>query len=479
MEITGLTHDSRQAQPGDLFVALPGANVPGWQFVPTALARGAVAVAGPVEAAKVVPQGVPFVRLDVPRRATAELAASFHGHPSRALKLVGVTGTNGKTTVTSLVAAMIHEAGLQGGFVGTVGYRVGSRQMTAAAHTTPESPTLQSLLAEMVTDGVEMATMEVSSIGLAEWRVHAVEFSVAAFLNLSPDHLDYHGTMEAYGEAKVRLFEQGLAPSGTAIVDVSGPFGQKLWARLNDQARWARLWRIGHEIHFDELTLNARGMTGQLRTPAGPVRVQSPLLGRFNTDNVAAAVACGLAVGLPIDAIERGLSSEPPRGRLERVPNTESLAVVVDYAHTPDALRRVLEAVRPATRGAIWCVIGCGGDRDAAKRSAMGKAAAAADAVIVTNDNPRTEPPEIIAATVAEGARAAGRALISRAGIGGTFIELDRRQAIRAAIVAAQPGDTVLIAGKGHETYQEVDGFRRSFDDVAEARAALALRKAR
>ena len=477
VSVFGVTHDSRAVRRGDLFVALPGARVDGRRFTSQAIASGAAAVAGPV----VSHDGdcaVPYVSLPRPRPDMARLAAKFHGDPSRSMALVGVTGTNGKTTVTTLLAGMMRAAGLRVGLVGTAGHRIGD-ETVPTAHTTPESTVLQALLADMLEAGVGVAAMEVSSIGLAESRVDAVEFAVAAFLNLSSDHLDYHRTVSAYAEAKAGLFEAERLRSGVAIIDPSSTFGAELVERVRGRADAPTIWVVGQAVRWRQLVVTALGVAGTVETPMGDVAVRSPLVGRFNAANIAVAAACGLAAGLPIAAVEEGLANSRVRGRMQRVADSRSeLDVFVDYAHTADALERVIDTLRELTRGRIWCVFGCGGDRDAGKRGPMGIAAARADAVVVTSDNPRFEDPAVIAREAAAGALRA-RPQADMPATGHTCIVLDRAAAIATTIDAAAVGDTVLIAGKGHETYQEVAGIRRDFDDVNHVRDALTARARR
>lgn len=474
-DIRALTHDSRRVGPGTLYVALRGRTVDGLRFVPNAITAGAAAVA--VEGDAQLAVDVPVLRLAAPRRDLATLAAALHGHPSTRLKLVGVTGTNGKTTVSTLFAAIADAAGWPAGLVGTIEHRVG-RERRPAAFTTPEAPDLQALLAEIVAAGAPAAAMEVSSVGLAEHRVDALRFAAAAFLNLTPDHLDYHGDMAAYGAAKRRLFTDLLAEDAVVVVDVDDPFGPTLLADAPGAWRLSIAPDAATEVRWRDLVIDARGVRGTLVTPVAEVGLESPLLGAFNAANVACAAALALAVGAPAEAVAAGLRGAVVRGRLQPVPHAGGPTVLVDYAHSPDALARVLATLRPLTAGALWCVFGCGGDRDRAKRGPMGAAAAAADVVVVTNDNPRGEDPAAIAEAAVAGAVAAGRPRADTPRPGATVVELDRRRAIELAVRAAGPDDTVLIAGKGHETYQEQGGARRPFDDVAIAAAALATGEA-
>ncbi|MFN3201769.1 MAG: UDP-N-acetylmuramoyl-L-alanyl-D-glutamate--2,6-diaminopimelate ligase [Bradymonadia bacterium] len=476
--ITGVTHDSRRVRPGDLFVALPGEKAHGITFAAQALQQGAAAVAvGPEITLPSLT--VPVITLSAPRRQMGLLAAAVLGHPSRQMHMVGITGTNGKTTVTRIMGAMCEVAGITAGLVGTVGHTLitpnGPTALTANDHTTPESPDLQQMLAEMVDGGAALCAMEVSSVGLTEHRLEAVDFNVAAFLNLTPDHLDYHGTMAAYGDAKAQLFRDHMRVGGVAIINMADPFGSHLASQVERQHV---TWRYGEgrraDVRYEALDLHADGISGNLETPAGPLLVESPLMGQFNAHNLAIAAASGLAIGLPVEAIEQGMSQAVVPGRMERVPHDLGFTVLVDYAHSPDALSRVIESVRSITEGYLWCIFGCGGDRDPGKRPLMGRAAADADGVVVTSDNPRSEDPRIIAEAAAMGAEDAGRSRAPRPQPGKTWVQLDRRQAIAGVLAVAQPGDTVIIAGKGHEAYQEISGVRHPFDDVQVAAEILA-----
>ncbi len=485
VEVADLTHDSRDVRPGALFVALPGRQADGRRFVAQAVAAGAVAVALPAGSDRGAVEGLgdrPVVWLDDPRPAMARLAARLWGDPAEALRLVGVTGTNGKSTIATLMAAMMRAAGRPEGVIGTLGNRVAGTTH-ATRFTTPEAPALHRLLARMVEAGVETAVMEVTSVGLAERRVDGVRFAAAGFSNLSVDHLDYHGDMQAYGEAKKPLFFTHLRADGVAVIDVDDPFGAALADALAAARPELILWRLSlagsTDVAFVDLIIDGDGLRGTLQTPRGALALASPLVGRFNASNVALAAALALAIGLPTDAIAAGLAKAQVPGRLQRIGNTRGLAVFVDYAHTPAALRQVVETLRPLTRGALWCVFGSAGDRDRTKRAPMGAAGATADGVVVTSDNPRSEDPAAIAAEVARGALDAGRPESDGPRAGHVWVEPDRAKAIGATIAAARPGDTVLIAGKGHESYQEVGGVRRPFDDAAVARAALEAEGAR
>lgn len=467
--------DSRAVGAADLFVAVPGQRVDGRRFIPQALSQGAAAIAGLEVCAADVPEHVGFVALDTPRAALGPLAAAALGHPARSLTLVGVTGTNGKTTTTTLLSGMTAAAGWTPGLIGTVSHRVGDLE-TPAKHTTPEAPDLQALFADMRTAGVRLAAMEVSSIGVAEHRIDGLTFQVGGFLNLTPDHLDYHGTLEAYGAAKCAFFERFLAPGGVACVLVDDPFSTTVRGAV---PAGVSVWRVtaqpgalssAAEVAWTRLEQTPAGLRGRLRTPAGEIAIDTPLTGGFNAANVALAAACGVAAGLPLEAVAAGLRTARVRGRLERVRGPVGApTVLVDYAHTPDAIARAIEAVRAATRGDLWAIFGCGGDRDRTKRPMMGAAAAAADGIVVTTDNPRSEDPAEIAAAALAGAVGAGRPQSEAPRVGTACVVLDRRAAIEAVLSVAGPDDTVLIAGKGHETYQEIAGVRHDFDDVAVA----------
>jgi UDP-N-acetylmuramoyl-L-alanyl-D-glutamate--2,6-diaminopimelate ligase len=473
--ITQVTHDSRVIEPGGLYVALPGRYYDGARYAPDAVARGAHAILVKDDIALDV-NGVTVVRVPSPRGIMAELAARVHDRPSEKLALIGVTGTNGKTTTTSLIADMVACAGYGEGLIGTNGWRVAGQARTAKL-TTPESPDLQALLAEMVAADVRVTAMEVSSVGIAEERCAALRFAAAGFLNLSVDHLDYHGTMEAYGAAKARLFTELLGADAIAVINVEDPFG----AGLADATQGPTVWRLNiadpaADVYIRDLVVDAHGIAGTLVTPRGEVPFECPLVGRYNAVNAALAGALALAVDMPRGAISGALQRAAIAGRMQALANPHGITVVVDYAHSDDALVRVLAALRPLTEGRVWCLFGCGGDRDATKRAPMGEAAAAADLVIITNDNPRSEDPAVIAAAALEGAVSAGKPQAEAPKAGHTWVELDRAVAIRTAIAQAEPGDTVLIAGKGHETYQEIAGVRHPFDDGAVARLALEAR---
>lgn len=468
--VTGVHHDSRKVEPGDLFVARPGGRVDGAAFVAEAARRGAVAVLAAPGALRDSP--LPVIEYaDVPL-GLALASSAVYGHPTFGLDVVGVTGTNGKTTTSRLVRAALAAHGHSVGLIGTLGHELGDDHWPAS-HTSPEADELMRLARAMQAKGASHLVMEVSSIALAARRMDGVRFRVAAFTNLTQDHLDYHGTMEAYAEAKARLFTE-LGPSAV-VLHTGDAFGRALRPRI---AQGVELVDYDARVESDaavrptRVSLGPAGIELAVRTPKGALELRSPLVGAHNVENLLCAVAIALVLEVPLEAIARGLSSDVSvPGRLERCddPSLDDVTVLVDYAHTPDALARVLETVRPFTAGSVVCVFGCGGDRDPAKRPLMGEAAGRlADHCVLTNDNPRSEEPMAIARAVLPGLEAAGARYL---------VELDRRAAIDGAIRRAAPGDLVLIAGKGHETYQIVGDHTSDFDDRVEAREALARRR--
>jgi UDP-N-acetylmuramoyl-L-alanyl-D-glutamate--2,6-diaminopimelate ligase len=466
-EVTGVAHDSRRVVPGDLYVALPGQRFDGWDFARAAVAAGAAAVAGapPREPSAAAGLGVPWALLaaEEPRAGLAALAARAYGHPDRELVLAGVTGTNGKTTVALLIAAMLDAAGLPAGFLGTLGYRFGERRF-AGGHTTPESSDLYRTLRAMRAAGARAAAMEVSSHALAMQRVAGAAFDVAVFTNLTRDHLDYHQDMAAYFAAKRQLFDQ-LKPGARPAVNVDDPHGRRLAGELPA----ALTFGAGGDVQADEVRLSIAGIAARVDTPRGALAVESPLLGRYNLDNLLAAVAAGEALELPHQAMARGIAGRRPiPGRMERVDRGQPFPVFVDYAHTDAALAAALASVREVAGGKVAVVFGCGGERDAGKRQLMGRTAGElADLPIVTSDNPRSEDPLAIIAAVEEGVKASGNPRYR--------LVPDRREAIRAALAAAAagPGWAVLVAGKGHEREQIVGDRKLPFSDVEEIGRAL------
>jgi UDP-N-acetylmuramoyl-L-alanyl-D-glutamate--2,6-diaminopimelate ligase len=488
VRVRGVHHDSRRIEPGDLFVARQGVSTDGLLHVPVAIERGAAAILLDEGRPREGLAGVPCLRVPHARPAMADVADAVYGHPAYALEVVGVTGTNGKTTTTHLVRAAVDAAsgGDHTGIVGTLGARFRQLQ-SGGEHTTPESDELARVMAVMKRLGAEYVAMEVSSIALCLDRVRAVRFRVAAFTNFTQDHLDFHGTMEAYGEAKERLFFE-RAP-GSAVVCVDEPFGRRIADRL--RVPLVRVWSkpqqpaVPADLWIQSAKLSPKGIEAIVNTPRGPVSLRSPLVGAHNLENLLVTLGIVHALDLDLEPACRALASEiGAPGRLERC-STEDDDVVglVDYAHTPDALERVLDAIGSVRTGRIVTVFGCGGDRDPKKRGPMGQAVAnKSDLAIVTNDNPRTESPDLIAQAVAQGLRASGARAVDARDFGesNTFtVVLDRSRAIELAVQVARPGDTILVAGKGHEPYQIVGTEKRPFDDRDELRRALAERRSR
>ncbi|HYO65156.1 MAG TPA: UDP-N-acetylmuramoyl-L-alanyl-D-glutamate--2,6-diaminopimelate ligase [Archangium sp.] len=483
VDVTGVSQDSRKVKPGDLFVAVPGTKEDGAQFVGEAVSRGAVAVVSE----KSLSSQVPFFKVSNARKALALIAANFHGRPADKLTMLGVTGTNGKTTTTYLLEAMATAAYASTGVIGTLGYKVGG-QFHPTAHTTPDPLELHRILKEMVDAGVETVVMEVSSHALLQERVHGITFKAAAFTNLTRDHLDYHKDLEEYFQAKRKLFVENLSQTGVAVVNGDDTYGTRIYNELRGQKRMAwKFSRLGNgEISATDASFSLQGIKGVLKTPAGDIPVKSRLLGPHNLENILAAAGLALGAGFARRkdvqlGIER-MGGVP--GRMERVENhgpAQAPTVLVDYAHTDDALKRALEAARAMAKGRVIVVFGCGGDRDQGKRPLMGTAAAeAADLAVVTSDNPRTEDPEAIISQVTPGLEKSGMRRISagkaKSGEKGYLVDADRKAAIEAAISLAKEDDVVLIAGKGHETYQIIGTEKRAFDDREVAARALAIR---
>jgi murE/murF fusion protein len=474
IDVRAVQDDSRRVGPGDVFVAVRGLRVDGHAFVGQAIAQGAVAVVveQPVSDAGLAGR-VTQVVVPHAARALGVLAAARAGNPGERLGMVGITGTNGKTTCAYLTEAVLRAAGASPGVIGTVTYRYGDVTVPAP-YTTPTSLVLQGVLGDMQAAACTHAVLEVSSAALAMDRLAGVHFRVAAFTNFTQDHLDIHGSMEAYRAAKERLFRDHLAPGGTAVINIDDPAAPAMIAAAAGH-RVLRVSATGQagaeaqaEIHVLAAESSIHGIRATLATPRGNLTVESrALLGQYNVANVAVVVGIAEALGLPHAAVARGIAEMPGvPGRVERVPNQAGLDMLVDYAHTPDALDNVLAALRPLTRRRLICVFGCGGDRDPDKRPKMGAAAAAgADLVIVTSDNPRTEDPRSIIDQILPGVPAP------------FFVHLDRRVAIAAAVFEAVPGDVVLIAGKGHEDYQIFGTEKVHFDDREEAAAAAAARR--
>jgi UDP-N-acetylmuramoyl-L-alanyl-D-glutamate--2,6-diaminopimelate ligase len=471
VEITSVVHDSRDARAGTLFCCIRGSLVDGHRFAPDAVAAGAVALL--VE--EWLPLDVPQAKVPSVREVLGPVAARFNGWPSQAMRVLGVTGTNGKTTTTYLLEAIAGAAGDRTGVIGTVAARVGDRALPST-HTTPEATDLQSMLAAMRDDDVATVAMEVSSHALAQHRVDATAFAATCFTNLSHDHLDYHGSTDAYFDSKARLFTSAF--TRRAAVNVGDAYGPRLAQQAAADGLVVARFAVGDpaagdaeaEIRARGIELTPDGSSFELVACGDAVRVRTALVGEFNVANVLAATATALLAGFDLATIVSGLERRiVVPGRMERIDAGQDFTVLVDYAHTPDALANALGAARRivADHARVITVFGCGGDRDRAKRPAMGAVAARlADRTYVTTDNSRSEDPEAIVAEILTGVPASADVVTV----------LDRRAAIRAAIAEARPGDIVIVAGKGHESGQTAAGTTTPFDDRLVARAELEAR---
>ena len=466
LPVSSLEYNSRRVHPGSVFFALPGLKTDGTRFAAQAIELGAVAVVSERPRPADLPERIAWAQVNSARRAMALAAANFYGHPAAALDLIGITGTNGKTTTAFLTDSILRAAGQRCGLFGTVLYRT-PRRAALATHTTPESLDLLRLLAELREEGGSSAVLEVSSHALAQDRVWGLRFAAAVFTNLTRDHLDFHGTMENYFAAKRRLFEGTGSPAPRAgIVNLDDPYGRQL-AGLAQRTLTYGLTR-GADVFAESYQLTADGLEFTAETPSGPIALRSRLVGRVNVQNILAAAAAALALGIAPEAVSRGIERmQSVPGRFERVEAGQPFLVAVDYAHTDDALARLAETARELKLpGRILLLFGAGGDRDRAKRPMMGQAAGrGADLVVVTSDNPRSENPRDIIAEILPGLERTGTPFL---------VEPDRATAIALILGKAQPGDIVLLAGKGHETYQVLADRTIAFDDCQVARQALA-----
>lgn len=465
VQITDVAYDSRKVKPGALFVAIPGQRYDGHDFVQDAIARGAAAVVAerPVEVVS-----VPVLHVSRAREALALLANGFYGFPSRSLLLVGVTGTNGKTTTTHLIAHILRANGIPTGTIGTLGALLDGVGEVPISHTTPEAPDIQYVLYTAVQNGVKAVVMEVSSHALDQHRTLGLEFDLAVFTNLTQDHLDYHQTMESYAESKRRLFVEYPRRSTKtfhAVFNLDDPTGRR-WYEQSVYERW------GYGVSSPDACVRALdvrllpdAVEMYVTTPAGSHHLRVPLGGAFQVYNILAALTASFALSLSPETSLRALSDAPQvPGRFEIVPNNRGITVIVDYAHTPDGLENLLRSARALQPRRLITVFGCGGNRDRSKRPRMGAIASEmADLCVVTSDNPRNEPPEAIIDEILQG-------IHRREGV---LVEPDRRRAIALAIENARPGDMVVIAGKGHETVQIVGEQRIPFDDRVVAREIL------
>lgn len=481
IEIAALTCDSRQVRPGTLFFALRGTSADGHRFIPKAVAAGAAAVV--LEDQACIPDRTPWILVDNARIAMALLASRFYGDPTAGLPLIGITGTNGKTTTSYLIEGILAAAGLPAAVLGTISYRFGTTRI-AANHTTPESTELQAVIRELVDAGARALVMEVSSHALEQHRVDGCRFTVGVFTNLTRDHLDYHGSMEAYGAAKQRLFSELLRPEAgelrRAVINRDDPAAA---AFIAASACPVITYGISGaaDVTAVETVCTVEGISGLLQTPYGVRRFSSRLVGTYNLSNILAAAAAGVALGLPLEQITDGIARQQKvPGRLERVDNNAGVTCLVDYAHTGDALENVLRTLKDLATGRIITVFGCGGDRDNGKRPIMGAVAARySDLTIVTSDNPRTEDPLTILRQIKDGILPLGireydaPALTEVPHETGFVMLENRREAIRLGVRLARQGDILLLAGKGHEDYQIIGTVKHHFDDREEAAAAF------
>jgi len=478
-EIRAVVYDSRQAGPGSLFVALRGHREDGHLYIHHAIERGASAVVA--EEIQGIPEGVARVRVSDARRALSKIALRFYENPCEGLSMIGVTGTNGKTTTTYLLECMLKAAGANPGVLGTINYRFAGKEVPAPV-TTPESLDIMRLVREMADEGVTHVIMEVSSHALDQGRTQDCPFKVGVFTNLSRDHLDYHKTMESYFKAKSRLFsnlsEARSSSGATAVINLDDPRGEELVSMTRVPVVTYGLDKKCH-VRAKALHTDRAGLAFRLSTPAGDREIHSALLGDFNVYNILAASGAATALELSLDAVAEGVEAlKRIPGRLEPVQNSAGLLIVVDYAHTPDALLKSLQALRPHVPGRIITVFGCGGDRDKGKRFDMGLVAGkGSEVVFITSDNPRSEDPLSIVEAAEHGVFESGLEKkewpcddLSVRGV--YFKEVDRRQAIGKAIRLASREDLVMIAGKGHEDYQIIGNQKRHFSDQEEAALA-------
>ncbi|MFD5932706.1 UDP-N-acetylmuramoyl-L-alanyl-D-glutamate--2,6-diaminopimelate ligase [Streptomyces sp. NPDC060333] len=471
--ITGITHDSRAVRPGDLYAALPGAKAHGADFAAQAAALGAAAVlTDPAGAERAAATGLPVLAVADPRARMGELAAAIYGRPGEALLQLGITGTSGKTTTAYLVEGGLRAAGRATGLVGTVEMRIGDERIKSE-RTTPEATDLQALFAVMRERGVEAVAMEVSSHALVLGRVDGCVFDVAVFNNLSPEHMEFHSDMEDYFQAKAQLFTERRARLG--VVNADDEYGRRLAKEATIPiVTFSATGDPAADWRAEDVVLGAADSTLTLVGPDGQrVRATAPLPGPFNVANTVAAIVTLAAAGIDPQTAADGVAAVPGvPGRLERVDVGQPFLAVVDYAHKTDAVESVLRALREVTEGRLHIVLGCGGDRDTTKRAPMGAAAARfADVAVLTSDNPRSEDPLAILAAMFEGAVS-----VPPAERGAVLVDADRAAAIAAAVASARPGDTVLVAGKGHEQGQDTAGVVRPFDDREVLRAAIEAR---
>ena len=461
IDITGIVSDNREVEEGNVFVCYQGLSVDSHIFVVDAVKKGAAAIIGekPVAALGIPTPPVTYVQVPNGRRAISLLAANWHGNPAKHLKLIGITGTNGKTSTAHLIYTILKSSGRETALIGTVGHQYtnaqGEEKTLPASLTTPDAFALHALFKQFIEDGVEYVTMETSSQGLALQRLAGLVFDTAVFTNFTQDHLDYHQTMEAYLKAKLMLFEQ-LSEKGVAVLNSDSPVSERIAETCADSRLLMYGLNNGTDLHAENIAFSHNRLAFTTVTPESRFPAQLRLLGEYNLYNALAAIAVGLRYDCPISTIQEGLAATVVPGRFELIDQGQDFAVIVDYAHTPDGLENVLTAAKRITERELICVFGCGGDRDNGKRSKMGNISAQiADYSVITSDNPRTENPDAIITQI-----------VSNLPHDTKYVCIsERRDAIHHAIATAKSGDVVVIAGKGHEDYQEIHGKRFPFDD--------------
>jgi UDP-N-acetylmuramoyl-L-alanyl-D-glutamate--2,6-diaminopimelate ligase len=479
VNIDNISYDSRNISPNSLFFAIRGLNHDGHKFINEAINKGAIGV---ISERKIenIKESVVFILVDNSRKALGAVSAIFYGDPSSKLSIIGITGTNGKTTISYLIESILNEAGLNTGIIGTINYRFRDR-IYLSVNTTPESLELQRILKEMLDSGISHVIMEVSSHAIHQGRVDTCNFDVAVFTNITRDHLDYHGDMESYFWAKKRLFNNILIESNKrdkyAVINIDDRFGREI---IDDfQGRYITYGKSDEAIIKPEnINLSLSGIDGKVYTPKGYIHISSSLIGEHNLYNILAAIGVSISLNISIEYIVSGINNlRYIPGRMERIENKKGYNIFVDYAHTPDALEKILSILKHLTKGRLITVFGCGGDRDKSKRPLMGSIASKySDISIVTSDNPRSEDPEDIISQIEMGInikRCNEERLLSRGIEKGYISIVDRRKAIEKAIMAANPDDTVIIAGKGHEDYQIIRNRKVHFDDREEVRRIL------
>ncbi|KKO02024.1 hypothetical protein LCGC14_0108850 [marine sediment metagenome] len=461
IEVSGLSVDSRQVRPGDVFLALPGLRSDGRAHIEQAIEAGAVAIVYEAGDGKVLRGDVPMVPVDGLAARLSEIGGRFHGEPSETLGLIGITGTNGKTSVSHMLACALNSLGQSCGVIGTLGSGMPG-QLLDHGMTTPDALLVQQQLGQLRDAGARWVSMEVSSHALDQGRVAALNFELGVFTNLSRDHLDYHGDMASYGAAKARLFQ---FPLRAAVINLDDAFGRELITASKTEVFAYSVENSDADLYCTNVRYDSEGISAQINFRQQQASLRSPLLGSFNLSNLLAVTASLLMLEVTLErAAELACSLQPPAGRMQRLGGNGRPLVVIDYAHTPDALEKALAALRAHVKGRLTCLFGCGGDRDNGKRPLMGRIAEqAADRVVITDDNPRTEPSSSIIEQICTGIEQVRKITVLA----------NRAEAIDYTINRAHQGDVILIAGKGHETYQEIDGVRHPFSDIEQAERAL------